>query len=952
MDGLSIAASIIAVVDLSTKTALLCSQYYRDVKDARDDISRLKREASQLESTFENVRSLLDSPDGARLKASQPLRTAVEESLARLQVLEKELRPSKGRRAVRVFSLRALTWPFKSKDVDKIVQDLRRCTETVSLALQVDQTTVILNLVQKTVLSRLPIADGAAFDSHAEEHNPTCYPGTRVDLLREISQWAGDTEGKPIFWLNGMAGTGKSTISRTVAQSFSKRRQLGASFFFKRGEGDREGASRLFTTIAAQLVRREPEFASHVQAAIDADPRIFEKKLRNQFEELIWKPWTRITRHTHPASTVSIVIDALDECGRGEDIETIIQILSETRSSQRPLRIFVTSRPELPIRLGFTNIEGAYRNLILHEVPKQAIENDLFAFLVHELGNTRDNYNKSVQMAQRLPQTWPEQRVVQELVEMAAPLFIFAATVCRFIKDPAWHNPEGQLKKVLDYKTKTPDSGLDKLAATYSPILDQLLFEKPKREAESLINEFREVVGPIVLLARPLSVLSLAKLLSIDPRVITGRLDSLHSVLNIPPDIVLPVRPFHKSFHDYLVNVERRDSNPFWVDEKATHEKLAINCLRIMDETLRTDICGIKWPGAPLSSVDPQIIRDKLQPEVQYACLYWVDHIKESGRWFDVGDAVYGFLQRHFLHWLEALSLMGETDRSYSMLDWLQLNANARRTKLACFVENADSFLTKFGPYIEAGPLYIYSALVFDREESVVRNTFKNCIPDWLCVAARIFGPTLPFSASPGSVALSPDSKLAMLGLWEGTVQVWSTDTGELQHTLQGHKSSPRLISFSSDSKLIASGSKDKTVRLWSAETGAPLLICCLDNYARTLSFACDGQTILTETGTISTDGILSSTGPLSATLDRYSLLSLSQAASGHDRNHDLSNHFHGVDHWVYFNGNPLMRGTIFRRDQNFAVSGSVAVISHWDEIFIVKFSTEKLLGLLPALGS
>lgn len=57
------------------------------------------------------------------------------------------------------------------------------------------------------------------------------------------------------FWLNGMAGTGKSTVSRTVAQTFADRGQLGGSFFFKRGERDRENASLLFTTIVHELVR-------------------------------------------------------------------------------------------------------------------------------------------------------------------------------------------------------------------------------------------------------------------------------------------------------------------------------------------------------------------------------------------------------------------------------------------------------------------------------------------------------------------------------------------------------------------------------------------------------------------------------------------------------------------------------------------------------------------------
>ena len=119
-----------------------------------------------------------------------------------------------------------------------------------------------------------------------------------------------------------MAGTGKSTISRTIAQSFAEKGQLGASFFFKRGEDERGNASRFFTTITLHLVHRVPGLAPYVRSAIDAEPEISEKSLKEQFEKLIFQPLSQAMQTSTQISTLIIVIDALDECEREGDIRT------------------------------------------------------------------------------------------------------------------------------------------------------------------------------------------------------------------------------------------------------------------------------------------------------------------------------------------------------------------------------------------------------------------------------------------------------------------------------------------------------------------------------------------------------------------------------------------------------------------------------------------------------
>jgi hypothetical protein len=119
-----------------------------------------------------------------------------------------------------------------------------------------------LALHRKVDITKLPTADGAAFDSHADEQDVKCHPDTRIDLRNQIKEWAVDPLGKGMFWLCGVAGTGKSTIARTVAQYFADEGALAASFFFKRGGGDRGNTSRFFTTIVGQMIVKLPGLKS------------------------------------------------------------------------------------------------------------------------------------------------------------------------------------------------------------------------------------------------------------------------------------------------------------------------------------------------------------------------------------------------------------------------------------------------------------------------------------------------------------------------------------------------------------------------------------------------------------------------------------------------------------------------------------------------------------------
>jgi len=138
------------------------------------------------------------------------------------------------------------------------------------------------------------------------------------------------------------------------------------------------------------------------------------------------------------------------------------------------------------------------------------------------------------------------------------------------------------------------------------------------------------------------------------------------------------VRLLHLSFREFLID-ESKKKSPFWVDERARHESLASHCLQLMSgpNGLRQNICDLQ-PGTLRSEIDKGKITNYLSPELQYACLYWVYHLKQSRLSISDKAAADSFLREHFLHWLEAMSLIGYTNKCVPLLETLSTLVEVR----------------------------------------------------------------------------------------------------------------------------------------------------------------------------------------------------------------------------------------------------------------------------------
>jgi NACHT domain len=509
------------------------------------------------------------------------------------------------------------------------------------------------HLDSNDVLNSLPIAEDAQFNAYQRQHDLTCLSDTRVELLREIYKWADSYDERCIFWLNGLAGTGKSTVARTVAREYFDQKRLAASFFFSRGGRDVGHAGMFVTSIAWQMASNIPHLQHHIHNAFTEHRNITSQSLRDQWQQLVLYPLSKLSENGNQ-SVYILVVDALDECDNDNNIRIVIHLLAEARSLKTTrLRIFLTSRPEIPIRNGFCQIPDAeHRDFLLHNISPSIVDHDLSIFFEYNF--------KLIGQEQSLDACWPGEEITKRLIQIAGGLFIWAATACRFIQEGkrfAVRRLDTILSGINSALT-APEKHLDEI---YTTVLKQSIGIKfTKEEKEEVYCALRKALGSIVILLSPLSASSLYKLLNVKKEDLDQTLNDLHSVLDIPKDRFQPLRLHHPSFRDYLLDKSRCQDLKFWVNEKQAHQVLADNCLRLMSTSLKQDICRLNAPGKLVAEVDKSQIDHNLPSEVQYACIYWTEHIQKSSAQLYDNDQVHRFLQKHLLHWLEALGWMGK----------------------------------------------------------------------------------------------------------------------------------------------------------------------------------------------------------------------------------------------------------------------------------------------------
>ncbi|KAJ3114149.1 hypothetical protein HK098_007453 [Nowakowskiella sp. JEL0407] len=669
--------------------------------------------------------------------------------------------------------------------------------------------------------------------------------GTRTWLIQKAHQ---EFLSSRVIWLNGGAGVGKSVMTWLLSENLPSDFVLGSRFFCRHNDTQKNNTKSVILTTAYQLsmVTTLHEFKSHLIELM----KFYETEVANNrkglselsttdiFKELIVDGLNKVTSMS---VKVVILIDALDECGAQGSLERsdLLNII-QTESSRLPefVCLFVSGRPEADI---YTSL-SALGALELSPSQEENLQ-DLRLYVGYRLGEL---WRRNQSSAEKLSEAGGL------LSNKAAGVFIWAKLACDRIDNlPISATEEDILKMIHEF-----ESGLDRM-------LTNVLCDSYPIGTST--EDYHAVVGAVCILQQPLSVESLAKLLSIPVSRVNVAVLRNRYILTVNSELLVVV--VHKSIPDFLTNPTRCKDARFYIDKQTGNLRLARKCFSTLNGELKFNILNVDeklfyTPHADIPNFEG-LVR-AIPDHVRYAGLYASSHltlVKEARK--GILAMIDEIVSTKLLYWLELLSVMSRfsdfvgisaallawcsrnngsskalifrllSDAQLAMLAWTSPNSSSNALTLR-LLSDAQRVCAQFGVPISVCALQVYwSALPFSPVNSTFHQTFANAkwrpkgkyptllqtqgiATQWSPCLCTCEGHTDPVI----SVAISNDSDRIVSGSGDNTVKIWNVNTGKEIRTLAGHTNYVTAVAISNDGDRIVSGSWDNTVKIWNANTG------------------------------------------------------------------------------------------------------------------------------------
>ena len=365
-----------------------------------------------------------------------------------------------------------------------------------------------------------------------------------------------------------------------------------------------------------------------------------------------------------------IVIDALDECEDEDSASAILSVLGRLVSEIPKVKFFLTGRPEPRISEGFRLPLLAKMTdvFVLHQVEPLQVDGDIRLFF-------KSSFSELVGRRRGL-NNWPTEEQLDRLCGRAAGLFVYGAATAKFV-DNNRRDPRKQLDLLLQSQKIGACEGKT-LDLLYTSILQEGFGgDGPEDDAKT-----RSVLGAVILATNPLSPSTIATLLELDAEDVLLLLSSASSLLLLREDANHPVRPFHKSFPDFITDPARCTNKRFHIFPPDHHTQLLVGCLGLMNQALEKNMC--KLPDA-VANLDVSDLKERVEqyigPALQYACISWHTHLADADTTPThaptITPTIHQFLRTKFLFWLEVLSVLGAARNAVDALEvvigWLEV---------------------------------------------------------------------------------------------------------------------------------------------------------------------------------------------------------------------------------------------------------------------------------------
>jgi hypothetical protein len=385
-------------------------------------------------------------------------------------------------------------------------------------------------------------------------------------LVNENDEWK-------MLWVRGFAGTGKSAVAQSFADSCDEEGIFGASYFFFRAAG-RNKPDTVVPTLVYQLAINVPEYQSFIEHRLAKNPFLLENSLPVQFRKLIVEPFAVLQRECLRKPIV-VILDGLDEYDGERAQREILDIITDAihTNPDLPLRWLIFSRPEAHLKNAFfRNSESGREELIIDAECRDNVEK----YVKDEVLEVKAAYHDIT------PADWPSQADLQELLDAVSGLFILASTCVNYIGDPEAADPASQLDALLKFMrrlagilSRNPLATLDLLYLRILEDVPPTVFQTTWRilACLSLLSQIQPQFGFE-------SAQVLCNFLRLDQHTFYKAVRGLHSVMWIPDSkgaAQSQLQFHHASFQDFLLDPNR--SGKFAIVQHKALVDILMSCI-------------------------------------------------------------------------------------------------------------------------------------------------------------------------------------------------------------------------------------------------------------------------------------------------------------------------------------------------------------------------------------